>query len=107
MEDLTKNKKDYTKAIKEYKLTCNKIANLFSEKQDLEFDGWVADDIGGIASFVCQYFFNMGDMVLDLSTNQEAGFILDWQNDGVEAHFKNENTNNINYRSYIMGLRYK
>jgi len=94
------------KLIKDYEDACNAIVARFSKKQGIEFDGWVGDDIGGIASFICQYFFDMHDIVLDLKTNQKKGFIMQWQDDGVDAHFEGVESN-INYNSYIMGLRYQ
>jgi hypothetical protein len=48
----------------------------------------------------------MSDIILDITTNQPVGFILDWQNDGVDYNLFKDNTEHINYKSYTMGLRY-
>lgn len=96
------------KIIANYQLICNSIVDEFSQKHDLEFDGWVGDEVGGVASFISQYFFKLSDMVLDLKTNQEKWFIMQWQDDTIA--WRNDifaNGDYINYNSYIMGLRYK
>ncbi len=90
----------------QYENVCNEYIRRFCEKQEIDFDGWVGDEVGGIASFIHQYFFNMSDIILDITTNQPVGFILDWQSDGVDYNLFKDNTEHINYNSYIMGLRY-
>jgi hypothetical protein len=90
-----------------YENVCNEYIRRFCEKQEIDFDGWVSDEVGGIASFVCQYFFTIDDIVLDLYTNQPVGLILDWQSDGVDYNMFNETPQSINYKSYTMGLRYE
>lgn len=91
----------------QYELVCNEYIRRFCEKQDIEFDGWVADNVGGIASFISQYFFNIDDIVLDINTNQPVGLILKWQMDGVDYNMFNDNPQHLNYKSYTMGLRYE
>ena len=89
-----------------YEKACNDLIILFSEKQDLEFDGWMGDEVGGIAGFATQYFFNLSDIIHDLKTNQKKGLILDWQIEDVDFNLFNENPKRINYKSYAMGLRF-
>ena len=91
----------------QYEIICNEYVRKFSDKQDLEFDGWVGDEVGGIASFSSQYFFNISDIVFDLNTNQPVGLILHWQEDGTDYNIQREKTEYINYKSYTMGLRYE
>ena len=88
------------RAVHNYEMACQELVKQFSLKHDLEFDGWVGDDIGGMASFISQYFFSMDDIALDLKTDQPKHSILRWQDDNVEhaPEF-------INYKSYTMGLR--
>lgn len=101
-------KRSQTKVLLDnYDAVCNDIVTKFSNKQGLEFDGWVADEVGGIAGFALQYFFNISDIILDLKTKQPKGFILEWQSDGVDYNMFNEKQEYINYKSYISGLRYK
>jgi hypothetical protein len=89
-----------------YENICNEYIRRFSKKQEIEFDGWVGNEVGDIASFICQYFFNVSDIMLDLSTHQPVGLILDWQSEGVDYNMFNDDKQYINYKSYIMGLRY-
>lgn len=95
------------KLIDRYEKLRNEIINEFSRKQDLSFDGWIADEIGGTASFCHQYFFNISDIVLDLKAKKKSGFILNWQSESVD-HNKDskENYYYINYSSWIKGERY-
>jgi len=92
---------------KKYEFVCNEYIRKFCNKQEIDFDEWIGDEIGGIASFCSQYFFNLADIILDLNTNQPKGIILDWQSDGVDCHFSNPEIVSINYKSYTMGLRYE
>lgn len=91
----------------QYENICNEYIRRFSEKQGIEFDGWIGNEVGGIASFISQYFFNIDDITLDMNTNQPIGLILDWQSDGVDYNMLYNNSLHINYKSYTMGLRYK
>jgi hypothetical protein len=91
----------------QYEDVCNEYVRRFCEKQDIEFDGWISNEVGGIASFISQYFFNIDDITLDMNTNQPIGLILDWQSDAVDYNMSNETPKHINYKSYTMGLRYR
>lgn len=86
---------------KQYEYICNEWIKKFCKKQEIEFDGFVGNEIGGVASFNEEYFFEMSDIILDLNTKQPKGLILEWQNSIVE------NGAFINYKSYTMGLRHK
>lgn len=90
-----------------YENICAEYIELFCQKHEIECDGWVGDQVGGLASFIQQYFFSLNDIVFDLNTNQPVGLILKWQDDGVEAHFKNPKSGSINFYSYSKGLRYE
>lgn len=91
---------------KQYEFVCNEWIRKFCNKQDIEFDGWAGDEINGIASFACQYFFTLNDIVLDLNSKQPKGFILEWQSDDVDFNMFNKVPHHINYKSYIMGVRH-
>lgn len=96
------SKKYRYKLISDYEQACNEIAQLFANKQGIEFCGWISDNVGGIGDFGNEYYFGIGEIVLDIKTNQPKGLIIQWQDDNVE----NEN-NFINYYSYTTGLRHK
>lgn len=89
-----------------YEKVCEAYILFFEKKQGVVFDGWVANEVGGVASFISQYFFNFSDIVLDVNTKQKKGLILEWQDDGVQFNFDKKETQYINYNSYTMGLRY-
>lgn len=85
------------KAIESYENICNELAEEFCRKQDMIFDGWAGNQIGGIA-YCNDFFFNMNDIILDLKSNQPKGNIIDWYYSNTEEH-------TINYYSYTRGLR--
>ena len=91
---IDKLKKDYEKACKEY-------IKLFCEKQDLGFDGFVNDEIGGIA-LCSDFFFNFQDIVWDVNAKIPKGVIIDWYDAQLENPEKA-----INYYSYTKGLRHE
>lgn len=84
-----------------YESACNEYVKAFAKKQGLVFDYWIGDEVGGIASFSCQYFFNMSDMVIDIETKQPKFLILKWHDELTICHPKT-----MNYKSYTMGLRF-
>ena len=86
--------------IKKYKEICNAIVVQFCEKQDMDFNGWIADEVGGIAE-CSDFYFNFVDIVKDIDRNIEKGVIIDWYYSNTD----NEN-NYINYNSWLMGLRH-
>lgn len=91
----------------DYCKICNDFIAAFEEKQEIKFDYWVGNEVGGIASFACQYFFNLSDIILDIITNQPKGKILSWQDEGVNFNIDKEFPTRINYKSYVRGLRIK
>lgn len=91
--------KKINKLKKQYELVCNQYVDLFCKKQDMSFNGWVGNTIGGIA--LCNdFYFNFHDIVWDINSNQPKGSIIDWYYDNLENTEKS-----INYYSYTKGLR--
>lgn len=84
---------------KKYISVCNKYIKKFCKKQDVDFEGWVGDIVGGIA-YCGDFFFNFHDIALDVNTEQKKGLIFDWYNATIETPEKA-----INYYSYTKGLR--
>lgn len=96
------------KEIEQYHKACNKLVKKFLKKQGIDDYYWVANEIGGMACFCEQYFFNMLDIALDLETKQPKGLILNWQLDSVEDYLlQGETRLDINYRAYTKGVRYE
>jgi len=84
---------------KVYESTCNRYVQIFCEKQDMSFEGWVGNQIGGV---VCcsDMYFNIDDIVTDVNLKQPKGQIVDWYYDNIGNPKKS-----INYFSYTKGLR--
>ena len=101
MQELRTKRCMQMKLKERYEKACNDYIAEFTKKQEIEFDGWVGDEVGGIASFIDQYFFNISDIVWDINSNQPEGLILQWQDDCLES-----NPKFISYFSYSRGLRY-
>ncbi len=87
----------------EFNIVVEKYINKFVKKHGYEFSNWVSDEVGSIACFIDQYFFNFNDIRYDIDNNIKKVLIFRWQDDGVEDGGKN----NINFKSYIKGLRYE
>lgn len=84
---------------KKYVEACTRYVTLFCEKQELDFDFWVADRVGG--TFFCgDYFFDIQDVIFDLETNQPKEAILDWYCENI-----NDSNTKVSYLSYSNGLR--
>jgi hypothetical protein len=84
---------------KEYELICNEYVKLFCDKQELEFNGWVADVIGGVVH-CSDFYFNFQDIVWDINSKQPKGLIIEWYYNRIDDTHKS-----INYYSYTKGIR--
>lgn len=77
----------------------DRYVELFCEKHDYNFDGWVGGEKGTIGCFN-EMYLNFQDICLDLDKNCPKESISDWYWGNME------NTNRyINYYSYSLGLR--
>lgn len=81
---------------KQYEDVCNEYIKVFVKKHGYEFDYWIADQVGGIASFIEQYFFNLQDIVWDINSNQPEGLIFKWQDESL-MHYPPKSINYYNY----------
>jgi len=104
-------KKELKKLNTEYETICNKYVKLFCNKQGIEDYFWLGDKVGEIACFNEQYYFNLSDIILDLNSKAKKGLIIQWQEDSIENEMllstPFEELQDINYNSYIKGVRYK
>lgn len=91
---------------KQYEFICNEWIRKFCKKQEMDFEHWIGDEVGGIA-VIGDYCFKLSDIILDLNTKQPKGLILKWQNEDVDFNTLNKKPQHINYKSYTMGLRHK
>lgn len=77
----------------------------FEKAHGVTFDGAVSDDLTGMLCFG-DHYFSMSDIIYDVDNKLPVRLIFEWQNAGIEAHFKGiEKT--INLQSYAKGLRYE
>lgn len=102
---LKKQPKDDAKKIeklkKDYEKICNEYIKLFCIKQEFLFDGFVGDEVGGIAC-CSDFFFNFSDIVWDVNAKIPKGVIIEWYDAQLENPEKA-----INYYSYTKGLRHE
>lgn len=92
---MTKKDKEYL--IKKLESAVREVIKVFEEKQELNFEFFVGDDVTGFACFGCVFYFNISDIWLDLVTEQPKGRIIDWLYYCLE-----ERGAPINYNSYTM-----
>jgi len=72
------------KIIKNYEKACNELVKRFEDEASLEFDGWIGDRIGDIASFSCIYFFSMTDIKFAIENDINPGWVLHWHDYNTE-----------------------
>lgn len=90
-----KTRQEIIDALKEdYEDACNEYVYLFCKKQDMEFQGWIGDIVGGTA-YCSDLCFNFLDIVWDVNTNQEAGKITDWYFSAMDSV-----EDSVNYYTY-------
>lgn len=88
------------KKLKEtYEFACNEYLQKFCNKQEMDNEGWVNDDVGSIA-LCSDFYFHLHDIVLDINSKQPKGQIIDWYYENLDTPEKS-----INYYSYTKGLR--
>lgn len=81
-------KKQYEKAVQRY-------IDAFCDKQILQFDGWVSDDVGEVCS-MSDFFFNFSDIRRDIDSKAPIGKIIEWYD------FALCNESSINYKTWLM-----
>ncbi len=84
---------------KYYNLTAELYIKAFEEKHELQFEFWVADDIGTIANFN-DYYIDYEVIRHDIDNNIKKGKFLEWYDLVVGKEFT------INYTSFLKGARY-
>lgn len=89
-------------AVKQYKDSCNKIAELVNQQL---FDGcrkwyWIGGNVGGVCDFDDADVLNAEDMVRVIEYNVTYEQYSEWR----EANLDNQY---INLKSWLMGARHK
>ena len=77
----------------------------FEKAHGVEFDWATNDDLMGMLCFG-DHYFNISDVIYDVDNKLPVRLIFEWQDAGLEAHFKG-NDKVINLQSYANGLRYE
>lgn len=91
---------DLKQELKEtYENVCNEYLQKFCDKQEMSNEGWVNNNVGGIAQ-CSDFYFSLHDIVWDINTNQPKGQIIDWSDDNSKNPKKS-----LNYYNYTKGLR--
>lgn len=83
----------------QYEQVCNEYIQLFCAKQEMNFEGWASEIVGGVA-FCDDYFFSLIDIIWDVTSNQAKGDIVDWYHENMDIDEKS-----ISYFSYTKGMR--
>ena len=86
----------------DYHNAVNAYIEEFCRKQELEFYGWIG--VGDIADFN-SVWINFSDIRLDIISGAKKGEISRWYDKGVE-HALNGGDTQINYASWLNGMRY-
>ena len=81
-----------------YEKIAKQYIKKFAKKQHLDFDYWIGDTVGSVASFDESYYIDFLDIKHDIDTEQPEYQIMEWY-DGITPE------NRINYKSYCLGLR--
>lgn len=86
---------------KQYEDVVSEYVQKFCNKQGLEFEHWIGDNIGGIACFGDIFYYNLQDVIWDVNSKQPKGLIIEWLYDSI-----NNPEKSINYYSYSKGFRF-
>ena len=84
-----------------YEVVVSEYIRKFCNKQEVSFEFWVANEIGGVACFGDDLCFNFTDIVWDINSNQPKNQIIDWIYESIDNPERS-----INYFSYSKGLRW-
>lgn len=88
-----------------YEVIVNEYMEIFCKKQDVDFDGWVGEDVGSVAC-IADMFLNFSDIKTDVDMEVKSGEIINWYWDNMPQSL-GEEPKSINYYSYLKGLRVK
>ena len=95
-------KSELKKIIKQYKDSCNELAELVNMQL---FDGcrkwyWIGDEVGGTCDFEEADVLNLEDMVRVIENNMTYDEYAEWRDANID------NNRYINLKSWLMGARH-
>jgi len=88
-----------SKTVNEYENLCNSLINDFVKKQGYGFSYWIKN-VGEIACFIEEYYFNLTDIAFDLKNKVKKGIIFEWQEHCLEYN------ETISFDEYLKGKRF-
>lgn len=83
-----------------YKIICNKYALQFATKHELPFDGWVADDVGEVAT-MGDYYVDFRDIKYDIDNDIDKDEYVKYYDYCLEVYTLNLTA--PNYESWCKG----
>lgn len=86
-----------------YVEAANEFVNYFCRKHEVDFDGWINDEIG-IAVFSHDWFISLDNIIEDLINDYPAYAIFDWHDYMIKVHFE-DSDKKVNLSNYIKGAR--
>lgn len=86
---------------KQYKFVVSEYIHKFCNKQNVSFEFWVADKIGGTACFGDVLYFNFMDIIYDINSKQPKHQIINWIYESIDNPEKL-----ISYYNYSKGSRW-
>lgn len=92
---------DKIKLKKYYEGMCEDYVKVFAEKHEMEFEGWVGDAVGGVATFG-DWFFNLDDIRYDVDNDVPNDEIIKWI-DYTSRCYALGCPKTINFPSWIKG----
>ena len=84
-------KKAYEEAVEDY-------VRVFMKKQNINCNGWINDEIGGIIT-CSDYFINFDDIKADIDLDAPVGLYFGYYDDAYEAAMNKKSF--PNYKNYI------
>lgn len=92
---------------KQYEAIVTVYVRAFEKKHGYEFSGWIGEQMGEMASFIEQYFFNFDDIRYDIDNKVKKGLIFEHQDADLEHNFHAQEPQHISFKNYVKGLRYE
>lgn len=81
-----------------YENCVMKYVEMFCNKHELDYDGWIGDYFGEVA-YLSDIIADMNDIRFDIDNNIDKHLYKE------HYYYNLENSKTINYRSYVKGAR--
>ena len=91
-------KKQIEKLALNFEKLVQDYVDLFCDKHEVTFEGWVGDDTGTIGEFN-DYYFDFETVRRDIDDGRPLDEVFEWYD------YSMDETHNINHKSWCMGAR--